>query len=60
MEAFSILGREVSIKDHIISISCEKEDDPRLICVNIIKYLFEEGILSAPVSKYKVRAVEYI
>lgn len=60
MEAFSVLGREVNVKDYVISISCEKEDNPRLICVNIIKYLFEEGILSAPVSKYKVRAVEYI
>ena len=60
MEAFSVLGREVNVKDYVISISCEKEDNPRLICVNIIKYLLEEGILSAPVSKYKVRAVEYI
>ena len=54
-----ILGREVNIENYIISVSCEKDDNPELVCVNILRYLFWEGLLSSPIKKYKVRAVEY-
>ena len=54
-----ILGREVNVENHIISVSCEKNDNPELVCVNILKYMFWEGLLSSPIKNYKVRAVEY-